>query len=81
MRDVYFKQVQWNELADSVKEQWFVWITKFWNKKFGGWYVWMNDSYYHAFMSALVGDWQMGRASIKATVDNNTPERNFAGLR
>ena len=72
--------MSWNELADSVTERWFVWITRFWNKKFGGWYVWMNDPYYHAFMSALLGDWQMGRASIKATVDNNTPEGNFAGL-
>ena len=76
LRDI----MAWNTLSDEKTGRWFTWITRFWNKKFGGWYVWMDDPYYHAFMNAVSGDWQSGRMSIQATVDNNVPEGNFACL-
>ncbi len=76
IRDV----MAWNTIADDITGRWFVWITRFWNKKFGGWYVWMDDPYYHGLISAVAGDWQAGRMSIKATVDNNVPQGNFACL-
>lgn len=70
----------WNTLSDETTGRWFTWITRFWNKKFGGWYVWMDDPYYHAYMNAMSGDWQTGRMSVQATIDNNVPEGNFACL-
>lgn len=76
LRDI----MAWNTLSDETTGRWFTWITRFWNKKFGGWYVWMDDPYYHAYMNAMSGDWQTGRMSIQATIDNNVPEGNFACL-
>ena len=76
LRDI----MAWNTLSDKITGRWFTWITRYWNRKFGGWYVWMDDPYYHAFMNAVSGDWQSGRMSIQATIDNNVPEGNFACL-
>lgn len=77
MRDV----MAWNTIADKKNNRVFTSITRYWiDKKFGGWYMWVDDIFMHALMNAWIGDWTMGRNSIKSAIDNNTPAGNLACL-
>jgi len=77
IRDV----MAWNTIADRINNRVFTSLTRFWiDKKFGGWYIWLDDILMHGLMNAWAGDWSMGRGCIKAAMDNNTPAGNFACL-
>ena len=77
LRDV----MAWNTIADSKNKRVFTSLTRFWiDKKFGGWFVWLDDVLMHGLMNAFLGDWTMARNCILAAMGNVTPEGNLACL-
>ncbi len=77
LRDV----MSWNAIADHVNSRVFTSLTRFWiDKKFGGWFLWLDDVFYHALISAWSGDWQMAENNLKAAMGNAVPAGNLACL-
>ncbi len=77
MRDV----MAWNTIADRKNGRIFTSITRYWiDRKFGGWFIWLNDILMHGLINAYLGDWTAARACIIAAADNITPEGNLACL-
>ncbi len=77
MRDV----MAWNTIADRKNGRVFTSITRYWiDRKFGGWFVWLNDILMHGLINAYLGDLTAARACIMAAADNMTPEGNLACL-
>lgn len=77
LRDV----MAWNAIADQHNGIVFTSLTRFWiDKKFGGWFRWLDDVFYHALIATWSGDWQMGENNLKAAMDNVVPGGNLACL-
>ncbi|MDR1921216.1 MAG: hypothetical protein LBS31_05665 [Candidatus Adiutrix sp.] len=77
LRDV----MAWNNIADFKNGRTFTSLTRYWiDRKFGGWFVWLDDVFYHALINAYSGDWQMAQNNILAALDNVTPADNLACL-
>jgi putative isomerase len=77
MRDV----MAWNGIADRKNGRVFTSLTRFWiDKKFGGWFVWLDDVFMHSLINAYAGDWTMARNNIKTALDNQVPAGNLACL-
>ena len=77
LRDV----MSWNAIADHYNGRVFTSLTRFWiDKKFGGWFLWLDDVFYHALVCTWSGDWQMAENNLKAAMDNAVPAGNMACL-
>lgn len=77
IRDV----MAWNTIADKKNSRIFTSLTRFWtDKKFGGWFVWLDDVFYHSLINAWAGDWVTARNCLRAVMDGITPEGNLACL-
>ncbi len=77
IRDV----MAWNTIADKKNSRVYTSLTRFWtDKKFGGWFVWLDDVFYHSLINAWAGDWVTARNCLKAIMDCNTPAGNLACL-
>jgi len=77
IRDV----MAWNNIADRKNGRTFTSLTRFWiDRKFGGWFIWLDDVFYHSLISTWSGDWQMGENNILAALDNVVPADNLACL-
>lgn len=77
LRDV----MSWNNLADHYNNRVLTSLTRFWiDKKFGGWFLWLDDVFYHALISAWSGDWETSENNLKAALDNAVPAGNLACL-
>lgn len=77
MREV----MAWNTIADTTNQRVFTSLTRFWiDRKFGGWFIWLDDILMHGLINSFAGDWVMARNCIKAALDNTTPEGNLACL-
>lgn len=71
----------WNTIADHKNQRVFTSLTRFWiDRKFGGWFIWLDDILMHGLINAFAGDWTMARNCIKSAMDNTTPEGNLACL-
>ena len=77
LRDV----MAWNNIADFTNGRTFTSLTRYWiDRKFGGWFVWLDDVFYHALCNAYSGDWQMAQNNILTALDNVTPAGSLACL-
>jgi putative isomerase len=77
MREV----MAWNTIADHKNHRVFTSLTRFWiDRKFGGWFIWLDDILMHGLINAFAGDWTMARNCIKSAMDNTTPQGNLACL-
>lgn len=77
LRDV----MAWNTLADFKNGRVLTSLTRFWiDKKFGGWFLWLDDVLYHALCAAWSGDWATARCNICASMENAVPAGNLACL-
>ena len=77
IRDV----MAWNGIADTRNSRTYTSLTRFWiDRKFGGWFVWLDDIFYHALINLWAGDWTMARRNIAAGCDNQVPAGNLACL-
>lgn len=77
IRDV----MAWNTVADKKNGRVYTSLTRFWaDKKFGGWFVWLDDVFYHSLINAWAGDWVTARNCLRAVMDNVAPEGNLACL-
>nr|AIA89156.1 CAZy families GH63 protein [uncultured Rhizobium sp.] len=71
----------WNTISDKKNKRVYTSLTRFWtDKKFGGWFVWLDDVFYHALINAWAGDWTTARNCLRAVMDCTVPEGNFACL-
>lgn len=77
IRDV----MAWNAVYDHHNHRPFTSITRYWiDRKFGGWFVWLDDLFYHGLISLVSGDTEMARENILAALSNACPAGNFACL-
>lgn len=77
IRDV----MAWNAVYDRINGRPITSITRYWiDRKFGGWFVWLDDLFYHALISLVSGDLDMARYDLVAALANSCPEGNFACL-
>ena len=71
----------WNAVYDHHNHRPFTSITRYWiDRKFGGWFVWLDDLFYHGLISLVSGDTEMARENILAALSNACPAGNFACL-
>ena len=78
VRDV----VGWNTVWDGVNDRPYTVATRAWAaEKFGGWFVWQSDAFFHALMAAVVGDHAVARWNVEAGLSCATEHGNLAGLR
>jgi Mannosylglycerate hydrolase MGH1-like glycoside hydrolase domain len=78
IRDV----VAWNTVWDAVNDRPYTVATRTWAaEKFGGWFVWQSDSFYHAILATAAGDHDVARWNGDAALSCATPFGNLAGLR
>lgn len=77
MRDV----MAWNGIVDRTNGRVLTSLTRFWiDRKFGGWFVWLDDVIMHGLINAYGGDWAMARANFTTALDNHVPAGNLACL-
>ena len=77
IRDV----MAWNTLYDAYNHRAFTSLTRFWiDKKFGGWFIWLDDMFYHSLICLAGGDMEMARANLMAALSNACPAGNLACL-
>jgi putative isomerase len=78
VRDV----VAWNTVWDPVNDRPYTVATRTWAaEKFGGWFVWQSDAFYHAILAAVAGDPAVARWNVDAGLSCATEQGNLAGLR
>ena len=78
IRDV----VAWNTVWDAVNDRPYTVATRAWAaEKFGGWFVWQSDSFFHAILAAVAGDPAVARWNVEAGLSCATEHGNLAGLR
>lgn len=77
IRDV----MAWNTVFDWYNMRPVTVATRNWiEKKYGGWYVPLNDTLYNALICLISGDAAMARHNILAALSNACPEGNLAGI-
>lgn len=77
VRDV----MAWNSVEDKINDRVFTSLTRYWiDKKFGGWFMWQDDIFYHALLNAMSGDFSMARENIETALGMITPDGNLACL-
>jgi putative isomerase len=78
VRDV----VAWNTVWDTVNDRPYTVATRAWTaEKFGGWFVWQSDAFFHAILAAAAGDHEVARWNVEAALSCTTEYGNLAGLR
>jgi putative isomerase len=78
VRDV----VGWNTVWDGINDRPYTVATRAWAaEKFGGWFVWQSDAFFHALMAAVAGDHPVARWNVEAGLSCVTEHGNLAGLR
>lgn len=78
IRDV----VGWNTVWDTVNGRPYTVATRSWAAdRFGGWFVWQSDAFFHAILSAACGDLELARWNLEAGLSCATEHGNLAGLR
>jgi putative isomerase len=78
VRDV----VAWNTVWDTINDRPYTVATRAWAAdKFGGWFVWQSDAFFHAILAAAAGDHDVARWNIVAGLSCATAYGNLAGLR
>ena len=78
IRDV----VGWNTVWDTVNGRPYTVATRSWAAdRFGGWFVWQSDAFFHAILAAACGDHELARWNLEAGLSCATEHGNLAGLR
>jgi putative isomerase len=78
IRDV----VAWNIVWDAVNDRPYTVATRAWAaEKFGGWFVWQSDGFFHAILAAAAGVHDVARWNVEAALSCATGFGNLAGLR
>ena len=78
VRDV----VAWNTVWDTINDRPYTVATRAWAAdKFGGWFVWQSDAFFHAILAAAAGDHEVARWNVEAGLSCATEYGNLAGLR
>jgi putative isomerase len=78
VRDV----VAWNTVWDTINDRPYTVATRAWAAdKFGGWFVWQSDAFFHAILAAVAGDPTVARWNVEAGLSCATEHGNLAGLR
>lgn len=74
--------IAWNTLWDPGNHRPTTVLTRNWlTGKFSGWGVWLNDTFFHALLAGVAGDFATARANLEAALDYQSPEGNLACLR
>jgi putative isomerase len=74
--------VAWNTVWDTVNDRPYTVATRAWAaEKFGGWFVWQSDAFFHAILAAAAGDHEVARWNVEAALSCTTEYGNLAGLR
>ncbi len=84
--DIYTKCLEavrdvmaWNTIQDNINQRWYTSLTRLWiSSKFGGWFTWLNDVFYHALIAAWAGDWETSIQNVRAALDGLTPQGNLS---
>ncbi|MEJ2358175.1 MAG: trehalase family glycosidase [Deinococcales bacterium] len=70
----------WNSILDSDNQRWYTAPTRSWvSRKFGGWFTWLDDTFFHAHLAAAV-DPEAARRNLEVALSSATPEGNLACL-
>jgi len=70
----------WNSVLDPANGRWYTAPTRAWiNRKFGGWFTWLDDTFFHAHMAAAL-DAEAARRNLEVALASATPEGNLACL-
>lgn len=77
IRDV----VGWNTIHDRANQRIQTVATRHWtDRKFGGFGVWLTDTFYAALLAASIGDSALARANLFVATDHASPLGNLPGL-
>ncbi len=76
VRDV----MAWNTIWDETNARPYTTCSRAWVAGFGGWGVWMSDTYYNAMMCAHVGDTLMARANLQTLLAAQQAAGNVPSL-
>ena len=76
VRDV----MAWNTIWDQSNARPYTTASRTWIAGFGGWGVWMSDTYYNALMCARVGDSFMARANLQTLLAAQQAAGNVPSL-
>ncbi len=70
----------WNSVIDPANGRWYTAPTRTWiTRKFGGWFTWLDDTFFHAHMAAAL-DAEAARRNLEVALASATPEGNLACL-
>ncbi|MGC9221227.1 MAG: MGH1-like glycoside hydrolase domain-containing protein [Solirubrobacteraceae bacterium] len=76
VRDV----MAWNTIWDQANSRPYTTASRAWVAGFGGWGVWMSDTYYNAMMCAQAGDTIMARANLQTVLAAQQAAGNVPSL-
>lgn len=77
IRDV----VGWNTVHDAANHRVQTVATRHWtDRKFGGFGVWLTDTFYAAMLAASIGDATLARTNLFVATDHASPLGNLPGL-
>jgi putative isomerase len=76
VRDV----MAWNTIWDEANARPYTTASRAWVAGFGGWGVWMSDTYYNALMCAHAGDTIMARANLQTVLAAQQAAGNVPSL-
>lgn len=72
----------WNTVWDTINDRPYTVATRAWAaEKFGGWFVWQSDAFFHAILAASAGDHEVARWNVEAALSCTTEYGSLAGLR
>ncbi len=70
----------WNSVLDPANGRWYTAPTRAWiGRKFGGWFTWLDDTFFHAHLAAAL-DAEAARRNLEVALSSATPEGNLACL-
>lgn len=70
----------WNSVLDLPNRRWYTAPTRAWiQRKFGGWFTWLDDTFFHALLAATQ-DTDAARRNLEVAFSSATPEGNLACL-
>jgi len=70
----------WNSILDTDNQRWYTAPTRSWvTAKFGGWFTWLDDTFFHAHLAATI-DPEAARRNLEVALSSATPEGNLACL-
>ncbi len=70
----------WNSVLDVANQRWYTAPTRAWvGGKFGGWFTWLDDTFFHAYLAAGQ-DVVAALRNLEVAMSAVTPEDNLACL-